>query len=75
MNWQPIATYYITPIDHGIEVMDENNLRFIKLREPIQNDFSWPGNSYIDTKSAGSLINIWMDGIILIKMWVSHSQY
>jgi hypothetical protein len=53
-EWQPIATYYITPIDHGIEVMDENNLRFIKLKEPIQNDFSWPGNSYIDTKSAGS---------------------
>lgn len=52
--WQPIASYYITPTDHGIEVMDENNLRFIKLKEPVQNGFSWPGNSYIDTKSAGS---------------------
>lgn len=59
--WQTIATYYITPTDHGIEVMDENNLRFIKLKEPIQNDFSWQGNSYIDTKSAGSLYQ-YMDG-------------
>jgi hypothetical protein len=59
--WQNIATYYITPTDHSVEVMDENNLRFIKLKEPIQNGFSWQGNSYIDTKSAGSLYQ-YLDG-------------
>lgn len=53
-GWQPIATYYITPADHAIEVVDENNLRFIKLKEPIEDDFSWEGNSYIDTKSYNS---------------------
>src|SRR5262249_27581998 len=52
--WQSVGTYYVTPVNHAIEVMDENNLRFIKLKEPIRNDFSWNGNSYIDTKSAGS---------------------
>lgn len=54
LPWQPVGTYYITPTDHAIEVMDENNLRFIKLKEPIRDDFNWQGNSYIDTRSAGS---------------------
>ncbi len=49
--WRPIATYYITPADNSVEVVDNNNLRFIKLKEPIRNDFYWQGNSYIDTKS------------------------
>ena len=29
----------------------ENNLRFIKLREPIQQDYTWKGNAYINTNS------------------------
>jgi hypothetical protein len=60
-QWRPIATYYITPADNSIEVVDDNNLRFIKLREPIRNAFNWQGNSYIDTKSAGSLYQ-YLDG-------------
>lgn len=59
--WRTIGTYYVTPTDHGIEVMDENNLRFIRLKEPIRNDFTWLGNSYIDTRSAGSPYQ-YMDG-------------
>ncbi len=27
----------------------ENNFRFLKLKEPFKNNFSWKGNSYIDT--------------------------
>lgn len=59
--WQNIASYYITPTDNSIEVMDENNLRFIKLSQPLRNDYSWQGNSYIDTRSATSLYQ-YMDG-------------
>jgi hypothetical protein len=59
--WQNIASYYITPEDNTIEVMDENNLRFIKLKQPLQNDYSWMGNSYIDTRSAASPYQ-YMDG-------------
>ncbi|GAB2826605.1 hypothetical protein [Ferruginibacter profundus] len=29
----------------------ENNLRFMKLKEPIQQDYTWKGNSYINTNS------------------------
>ena len=59
--WQNTGTYYITPADNSIEVMDENNLRFIKLKEPLRNDYTWKGNSYIDTKSATSPYQ-YMDG-------------
>ncbi len=59
--WQPIITYYITPSVNTIEVVDENNLRFIKLKEPIRNDFTWTGNTYIDTRSATSPYQ-YMDG-------------
>lgn len=59
--WKTIASYYITPEDNTIEVMDENNLRFIKLKQPLRNDYNWPGNSYIDTRSAASPYQ-YMDG-------------
>jgi hypothetical protein len=61
--WQAASTYYITPnaSNKDIEVMDDNNLRFIKLKEPVQNDFSWNGNAFIDTKSATSPYQ-YMDG-------------
>ena len=59
--WTPIGTYYITPANNSVEVVDENNLRFIKLKEPVRNDLSWQGNSYIDTKSAGSMYQ-YLDG-------------
>eukprot|EP01035_Chromulina_nebulosa_P039072 gene39072-52787_t len=32
----------------------ENNLRFMKFRFPIIEDFEWPGNSYIDASSSNS---------------------
>jgi hypothetical protein len=59
--WKTIGSYYITPEDNTVEVMDENNLRFIKLKEPLRNDYSWQGNSYIDTRSASSPYQF-MDG-------------
>lgn len=59
--WRTIASFYITPEEHTVEVMDENNLRFIKLKQPLRNDFSWMGNSYIDTRSATSPYQ-YMDG-------------
>lgn len=39
----------------------ENNLRFVVLRAPVNNGFSWKGNSFIDTKSSSSTVK-YMDG-------------
>jgi hypothetical protein len=32
----------------------ENNMRFLKLRLPVRNDYSWKGHTYIDTYSVNS---------------------
>ena len=51
LQQQPFAyssDYYITPGNNRIEVTDANNLRYIKLAEPITASNTWQGNSYID---------------------------
>jgi hypothetical protein len=48
LAWTPMSTYWITPLDKSIEV-NENNLRFIKLQNPVREAFSWKGNTYIET--------------------------
>jgi hypothetical protein len=52
-NWQPNNTFTVVSTDKSIEYV-ENNLRFLKLEMPIKQDFSWKGNSYIDTYSLNS---------------------
>ena len=52
--WQYESTYYITPTDQSVEVVDNDNLRFIKLKEPLRDGLAWQGNAFIDTKSATS---------------------
>jgi hypothetical protein len=46
--WQPDNTFLTVPTTYSVEFI-ENNLRYIKLQSPIQNNFSWKGNAYIDT--------------------------
>ena len=45
-TWYPGETYTVTPSVQKIE-MNENNLRTIKLAFPIDDGFSWPGNTYL----------------------------
>ena len=52
--WQSLSTYYITPTANTIEVLDDNNFRFIKLVTPVVKNKSWQGNSFIDTRSITS---------------------
>src|SRR5215213_7078032 len=47
-DWKPSMTYMVTPTKETVEVV-ENNLRYQKLKLPIKNDFTWRGNTYIDT--------------------------
>ena len=53
-QWTDASSYIIVPNQHSLEVID-NNLRFIKLQEPIKNDFTWKGNNYINSYSDASL--------------------
>ncbi|MGH2647006.1 MAG: hypothetical protein ACRDE8_05530 [Ginsengibacter sp.] len=52
-DWTPDNTFMVIPTSNSIEYV-ENNLRFLKLELPLKQDFSWKGNSYIDTYSINS---------------------
>jgi hypothetical protein len=52
-QWTPDATCWAIATTDQFEWV-ENNLRFIKLRRPIENGFSWKGNAFIDTYSTNS---------------------
>jgi hypothetical protein len=53
--WQAMYTYYATITSTAAEVVDDNNLRFLKLVTPVNEGFSWNGNSYINTQDPGYL--------------------
>jgi hypothetical protein len=52
-DWMPNNTFMAVPTGNSIEYV-ENNLRFLKLEMPIKENFTWKGNSYIDTYSTVS---------------------
>ncbi len=50
LSWSDNATFIITPLNRSVEYID-NNQRYIKIQEPIREEFTWKGNSYINTYS------------------------
>lgn len=52
-EWVPNNTFLVKATDNTIEVVVDN-LRYQKLKNPINNGFSWKGNSYIDSYSLNS---------------------
>lgn len=51
--WVPDNTFAAVPTEFAVEFV-ENNMRFLKLKAPVRNGFSWKGNTYIDTESLNS---------------------
>ncbi|MDR3714349.1 MAG: hypothetical protein P4L51_16140 [Puia sp.] len=45
--WQPAFSYVVTPTVNTIEV-NENNLRYVKLKLPMSNTVTWNGDTYLD---------------------------
>ena len=52
-TWTPDNSFMIVNTEGSLEFV-ENNMRFLKLRMPIKDGFTWKGNSYIDTYSFNS---------------------
>lgn len=52
-TFTPDATFEAVDANGSLE-FKENNERFIKLKQPIRNDYTWKGNAYIDTYSLNS---------------------
>jgi hypothetical protein len=45
-DYFPKLTYFVTPTRESVEVLEEN-LKFQKLRLPVNNGFNWHGNSFL----------------------------
>ena len=50
LPWAYSTTFLVTNTGGSIELV-ENNLRFVKLAFPIKQDFTWKGNTFINTTS------------------------
>lgn len=57
----PNNTFSATPVGEDWVEWNENNLRFMKLRFPIQEGFVWKGNSFIDATSINSPVRYLAD--------------
>ncbi len=53
--WVPDNSFLAVNTGTSLEFI-ENNMRFLKLKLPIKNDYSWKGNSYLDTYSLNSTV-------------------
>jgi hypothetical protein len=54
--WRTAGTYFITISNNTVEV-SENNLRSLRLVDPLKLDFEWKGNRYLPTEPYGSTYN------------------
>lgn len=54
-TWVPDNTFMAVNTSTTFEFI-ENNQRFLKLKLPIKDGYSWKGNSYIDTYSLNSTV-------------------
>lgn len=45
-EWTANGSYFITPLEDQVEVV-EDNLRFIKMHQPLRDGFNWKGNKYL----------------------------
>jgi len=61
--WQPDNTFMAIPSDNSLEFV-EDNLRFIKLKIPFTEGYTWLGNSYLppDPYSIYDFGSAFMDG-------------
>lgn len=58
--WNPDNTFMAVPTEFAMEFV-ENNMRYLKLKAPVRNAFSWKGHSFIDTYSLNSNVKYLAD--------------
>jgi len=54
--WLPDGTYYITPANDQLEVVEDNR-RVIKLHQPLRAEYVWKGNRFLPTDPYEPLYN------------------
>ena len=58
--WVADNTFMALNTGNSIEFI-ENNLRFLKLKQPVQQDYAWKGNAYINTSSQTPYLKFYDD--------------
>lgn len=53
--WVSDNTFMAVPTDFAMEFI-ENNMRFLKMKSPLRDGYTWKGNTYIDTYSLNSTV-------------------
>ncbi|MGB4843525.1 MAG: hypothetical protein WBP16_03610 [Ferruginibacter sp.] len=56
--WVADNTFMAVQTDFTVEFI-ENNMRFIKLKGPVRDGYTWKGNSYIDLNIYGRYLEDW----------------
>lgn len=56
--WEDNAAFMVTPLENSIEVV-ENNLRYIKLVNPVREWYAWKGNAYIEAADQLNYLAYW----------------
>lgn len=54
--WSPAGTYLVTPLQHSLEVI-EDNMRIVKLFTPVKEGATWKGNRYLAQEPYASKFN------------------
>lgn len=67
-SWKPNETYAVDPSTQNIQMV-ENNLRFIKLAWPIDDGFSWSGNSFLSYNPYGGYFIFSDDNHLSLDNW------
>jgi hypothetical protein len=55
--WQADNTFLTVPTSNDVEFVDDN-LRYIKLHAPVQNNYSWKGNAFIATDTRDITVGV-----------------
>jgi hypothetical protein len=68
LPWTPTMTYMVTYLGNTLQVV-ENNLRFIKLTEPLTIGFNWTGNTYLPYAPYQDLFDFSDDANLSLGLW------
>ncbi|HEX9511434.1 MAG TPA: hypothetical protein VF939_13185 [Puia sp.] len=66
--WTPSETYMVTPTVQTLEMV-ENNLRYIKLAFPMDEGFSWTGNTHLPYAPYKGFFDFSDDSHLSLQLW------
>lgn len=60
LSWRNNNTFMVTPLEKSVEYV-EDNLRFIRVQNPVTDGFEWPGTSHIANNGGNPSVQFFAD--------------